>query len=416
VKVVGNVGLTVLLSATAQASSYRFGAADDRVVSDEPHGYTQHITPEFEVQDGIAVTYARFGQERVARLVSTGYAAKVYTDVAPLDGADGKITPGDAWISQQASTGALSLAVTPTAVDRLLLSGARRILYESVPTTVYFAHDHLGSITVATDDQGAVVGRHAYYAWGGERASTGDGDSYGFTGQRHDGDGTVHFAFRQLDPATGRWSSTDPAFHVATPDGLGEFGEATTSYAYVANNPSNLFDPTGAASRLTRSKLGRAVLRIGRFFRNEFATRELAEWERAQHPRTTKQASNRVAPEVASHNARIARWNASVRLLNRTAHELKLLATDFDEYRGGTENVYFQRRIVRTVEAALSARPRRSWDRRDLPTITSSAQLREMAARNEHLAQQLDRRIDEAMGPEPSVFTDSDPSSYRVHP
>jgi RHS repeat-associated protein len=255
--------IAVLLSASAQAqpSNYRFGAAQDRVVSDEPHGYTQHITPDFEVQDGIAVTYVRIGHTRVARLIATDYAAKVYTDVAPLDRADGKITAGDAWISQQAGNGELSLTVTPTAVDRLLLSGARRILYESVPTTVYFAHDHLDSLTVETDDQGAVVGRRAYAIFGADRASSGDGDSYGFTGQRQDDSGTVHFSFRQLDPATGRWSSADPLFHVATPDSLDAFGEATTAYAYVANNPSNYLDPTG-------TQLGRLMARLLRSVRN----------------------------------------------------------------------------------------------------------------------------------------------------
>jgi RHS repeat-associated protein len=265
----------ILLSATAQASNYRFGASQDRVVTDEDHGYTQHIGPDFEVQDGIAVTYVRLGHARVARLVATDYAAKVYTDVAPLAGADGKITAGDAWISQQAQKGALSLSVTPTAVDRLLLSGARRILYESVPTTVYFAHDQLGSMTVETDDQGAVVGRRAYSTFGAERAYSGDGDSYGFTGQRQDDSGTVHFSFRQLDPMTGRWSSTDPLFHLAMPDGLGAFGEATTSYAYVGNNPASDVDPTGlvkvvAVGQRGLSTKARGIIRFGAWIANRF--------------------------------------------------------------------------------------------------------------------------------------------------
>jgi RHS repeat-associated protein len=260
---VGPTCVAVLLSTSAQASNYRFGATHDRVVSDEAHGYTQHITPDFEVQDGVAVTYVRLGHARVARLVATDYAAKVYTDVAPLDGADGKITAGDAWIAQQAQNGALSLPLTPTAVERLLLSGARRILYESVPTMVYFAHDQLGSLTVETDDQGGVVGRRAYATWGAERAASGDGDSYGFTGQRQDDGGTVHFSFRQLDPATGRWSSTDPLFHLANPDLLDAFGEATTSYAYVANNPSNRFDPTGLELLKKPSFSTRLMARMG---------------------------------------------------------------------------------------------------------------------------------------------------------
>jgi hypothetical protein len=34
-------------------------------------------------------------------------------------------------------------------------------------------------------------------------------------------------------------------FHVTSPDALDAFGEATTAYAYVANNAANLVDPTG---------------------------------------------------------------------------------------------------------------------------------------------------------------------------
>jgi RHS repeat-associated protein len=237
--------VAALPSASAHAANYRFGAGPDRVVSDEPHGYTQHITPDFDVQDGIAVTYVRLGGARVARLVSTSYAVKVYTDVAPLDGVDGKISAGDAWISQQVSTGALSLSVTPTAVERLLLSAARRILYESVPTTVYLAQDHLGSTTVETDADGAVIGRRSYTPFGAAAASTGDADRYGFTGQEQDDSGLVHFKFRGLDPLLGRWSSPDPAFSASTDNKVGKLGESTTAYAYVANNPIGFVDPTG---------------------------------------------------------------------------------------------------------------------------------------------------------------------------
>jgi RHS repeat-associated protein len=305
----------ILLSATAQASNYRFGASQDRVVTDEEHGYTQHIAPDFEVQDGIAVTYVRLGRERVARLVATDYAAKVYTDVAPLDGADGKITAGDAWISQQAQNGALSLPVTPTAVDRLLLSGARRILYESAPTTVYFAHDQLGSMTVETDDQGAVVGRRAYSTFGAERAYSGDGDSYGFTGQRQDDSGTVHFSFRQLDPMTGRWSSTDPLFHLAMPDGLDAFGEATTSYAYVGNNPASDIDPTGLVKVVVVGQRGlstkaRGIARFGAWIANPFRGHEnkfvaqhqyLAVVEVNELPNRAAEGSNPVVQPTAVH-------------------------------------------------------------------------------------------------------------------
>jgi YD repeat-containing protein len=63
-------------------------------------------------------------------------------------------------------------------------------------------------------------------------------DVYGFTGQEgpeDPRDPLIHFQFRWLDPALGRWGSPDPLFAAASTGGLARFGESTTAYAYVAD-------------------------------------------------------------------------------------------------------------------------------------------------------------------------------------
>ena len=238
---IGRMSSATLPDGTA---TYLFGPTQKRAIAIEPHAVTHYIEHDYEVQDGLGVLYVRIGQERVARLVSTALAAKLYTDVAPLGAPDGIITAGDAWVAQASSAGVLpSMSTSP--VDRLLLSSARRMLYETVAQSTWFGHDELGSITVETDDKGAIIGRRSYYPFGAVRGSTGDADRYGFTNQEVDGTGLTHFDFRHLDSALGRWSAADPAFQFSSPTTLSAFGESTTGYAYVANNPANGVDPTG---------------------------------------------------------------------------------------------------------------------------------------------------------------------------
>jgi RHS repeat-associated protein len=216
-------------------SRYSFGGGADRVIAEEPHGVTHYVSPDFEVQDGLGVIYPRSGNTRVARLVSESLAAKLYPDAV----ADGKITAGDAFV---AGAGAPQ--------DRMLLSGARRLLYEELSQATYFGHDQVGSSTVETDDQGNVTGQRSFFAFGSERASSGDADRYGFTAQESDETGMLHFTYRQLDPLTGRWGSPDPAFGVAAPAAITRLGESTTAYAYVGNNPANFRDLHGLVGEL----------------------------------------------------------------------------------------------------------------------------------------------------------------------
>jgi len=83
----------------------------------------------------------------VARLVSTGLAAKLYTDVAPLDAPDGRITACDAWVGPPGVIAGVAPSISRRAVYRLLLCSALRLRYETVAQSTWFGHDQLGSIT-----------------------------------------------------------------------------------------------------------------------------------------------------------------------------------------------------------------------------------------------------------------------------
>lgn len=119
----------------------------------------------------------------------------------------------------------------------------------STMATRYFVTDHLGSISVITDESGNVVERLSYDAWGKRRFPTGADDpagsitsqtTRGFTGHEMIDDiGLVNMNGRIYDPQIGRFMSADPIIQ-----DIGD-SQALNRYSYVRNNPLNLVDPTG---------------------------------------------------------------------------------------------------------------------------------------------------------------------------
>ncbi len=117
----------------------------------------------------------------------------------------------------------------------------------------YFHHDHLGSIAVVTDENGAVTERLAYDPWGKRRfinstagapdnldAIVGQKTDRGFTMHEHlDEIGIIHMNGRVYDPLIGRFMSADA--YIQAPKNLQSYNR----YAYVINNPLTLTDPTG---------------------------------------------------------------------------------------------------------------------------------------------------------------------------
>jgi RHS repeat-associated protein len=108
-------------------------------------------------------------------------------------------------------------------------------------TLYYVLKDHLGSVSVVTDNTGAVVGEDRFYPFGETRFTTGTMQTDKlFTCQREiTGLGIYYYGARFYSPKLGRFISADsivPGF--ANPQNLNR-------YSYVLNNPLSYIDPTG---------------------------------------------------------------------------------------------------------------------------------------------------------------------------
>jgi RHS repeat-associated protein len=157
--------------------------------------------------------------------------------------------------------------------------GVRYLHSDETVTTRYFHLDHLGSISVITNESGAVVERLSYDAWGKRRFPDGSDDPtgsitsqtvWGFTGQEQlTGVGLVHLNGRVYDPLIGRMMSADPV----VPDPLN--GQTWNRYSYVINNPLAFTDPSGYCF-LGLCGIGKAISNffssIGKWFTNQIGS------------------------------------------------------------------------------------------------------------------------------------------------
>jgi RHS repeat-associated protein len=100
--------------------------------------------------------------------------------------------------------------------------------------------DHLGSVRLVVNAaSGTVAQRMSYDAWGNVTEDTNPGlQPFGYAGGLYDpATGLVRFGARDYDAKVGRWLSRDP---------IGFAGGETDLYAYVAHDPVNALDPSGA--------------------------------------------------------------------------------------------------------------------------------------------------------------------------
>lgn len=208
-----------------------YGGGRMRVARHAGGETTHYVAPDFEVRDGVSVIYARLGRTRVARLDSADFARTWLLGA----GEEGPVDAGQAYLQRE----------NPD-LARWLAASARSMLVAGRTRVVSLHHDHVGSLVLATDGEGQVVGRSSFGMHGGVESDSGFVDHYGFTGQEHEPTtGLVHFPHRFLSPKSGQWISPDPAFAAITPGVVSRLHEAVGRYAYVLNNPGTLADPTG---------------------------------------------------------------------------------------------------------------------------------------------------------------------------
>ncbi len=178
--------------------------------------------------------------------VTTVYAAgKAYELIETAQGVTAKHYIGDfAVLSQTVSTGAVS--------------------------TSYLHQDHLGSVDAITNDNGDVVQRMSFDAWGKRRETNWqpmglaaienfntDITTRGFTGHEQiDSVGLIHMNGRVYDAELGRFLSADP--NVQALDNLQNFNR----YSYVLNNPLSYTDPTGFFFAKLFKAIGKAFGKI----------------------------------------------------------------------------------------------------------------------------------------------------------
>ncbi len=121
---------------------------------------------------------------------------------------------GGAW---EERLGANVAGPTGWVVRRLYMLQGRAVAQQednpsaiNYPSGRVFLHgDHLGSVSVVTDNDRRVLSRQDYTPWGEVRAGGVAQTTLDFTGQRRDGTGLLYYGARYYDPQLGRFLSPD---------------------------------------------------------------------------------------------------------------------------------------------------------------------------------------------------------------
>ncbi len=132
-------------------------------------------------------------------------------------------------------------------------------LFQKVGTNYYwYQNDHLSTPQKMTDPSGVIVWSATYDAFGEAQIQVAAiENNLRFPGQYYDQETGLHYNyFRNYDPPTGRY---------VTPDPIG-FESGINLFAYVANNPVNVIDPTGLFGPGDEEFLGHGDFTGGKYF------------------------------------------------------------------------------------------------------------------------------------------------------
>ena len=138
-------------------------------------------------------------------------------------------------------------AVT-TAISHYIFGG-QRIAVKRGSDLYHPPGDHLGSASLTTDGAGAATASRADYAYGAERAATGDRQTdRTFTTQKSDATGLMYDNARYDDPAFGTFISPDTI--VPDPGMVIDYNR----FLYTRGNPLRYRDPDGHCPKPPKSR------------------------------------------------------------------------------------------------------------------------------------------------------------------
>ena len=117
---------------------------------------------------------------------------------------------------------------------------------EAAKTYYHYASDEMGSITHITDDEGNILNRYEYDAFGNFTLKEETIENrFGFTGEQYDPvAGLYYLRARFYNPVIGRFIQEDTYY-----------GDGLNLYAYCHNNPVEYVDPSGNACDKKYKKL-----------------------------------------------------------------------------------------------------------------------------------------------------------------
>ena len=271
---------------SSEANQYDAGGNRTVITSSTPLSGTSVLTNTYDLADELTgsagtqgnTTYTYDGNgNQIGSIGPTGAVSNAYNDLGQLTQVQGPTTnvsyvydgQGDRLRSYeqygptpvltndvQDLAGGLSDLVSDGTVDYTYLepgTGAAPVAAYNQSTTrsTYLATDLLGSVRLATDPTGAMIGAGAYGAWGvyrpyqgtngptqlaGLRASS----PFGYAGQYYDsGPGTYSMRARQYDPAQDRFLSQDPQSYAP------QVPVTLNPYEYAGNMVTGITDPSG---------------------------------------------------------------------------------------------------------------------------------------------------------------------------
>ena len=225
--------------------TYHQNANDEPFYRTSNHGSEIAFGPRFLVRDGVARITVGIDADPVA-YVETNLGTDFLTD-----GDDsGSINAHDAFLARDTNE-----------VSTLLRNSARAMFLGDDDTdTQFLLQDLQGNTLAVTDDDGEVVERFDYYAFGSTRYSSSvQTENLRFAGVEREPCGLYNFGKRLYAPEEGRWTAVDPGFVMLDGKALESFTAAVSSYGYAGNNPATFVDFGGT---IDWKKVGKVALGV----------------------------------------------------------------------------------------------------------------------------------------------------------